>query len=164
MNLTPFQVARRVGWVVLALLAQTTLAPRLAILGIQPSLLIAVMVLFALKMGSFSAIWTGFAAGLVLDVYMPGVPGGFSLAMATVGWLVGLFNEQRVHTEYFTRVILLGVVCLVHDTIWFLVGRYGFEHLSNFLLRTSAPSAVYTMLFGALLFALRPPVRTERRW
>lgn len=164
MNLTPFQIARRIGWVVLALLAQTTLAPRLAILGIQPSLLLAVLVLFALKMGSFAAIWTGFGAGLVLDVYMPGVPGGFSLAMASVGWLAGFLHEQRVHTEYFTRVILLGVVCVLHDAIWFLVGRNGLDHLADFVLRTSAPSAVYTMLFGAILFALRPPVRSERRW
>jgi len=164
MNLTPLQMARRVGWVVLALLAQATLAPRLAILGIQPSILLAVFVLFAIKMGSFSAIWTGFAAGLVLDVYMPGVPGSFAMAMALLGGLVGLLQEQRVHTEYFTRVILLGVVCLAHDTVWFLVGRHGFAALGTFLVRTSAPSAVYTMLAGALLFALRPPVRSERRW
>lgn len=164
MNISPLEMTRRIGWVLLALLAQTVLGPRLAILGVQPSILLAVFVLFALKVGGLPAIWTGFCVGLVLDVYMPGVPGGFAMAMAILGYLVGVLQEQRVHTEYLTRVVILGVACIVHDTIWFLVGRHGLHDLAGFILRSSAPSALYTMILGAGIFALRPPPRTERRW
>jgi rod shape-determining protein MreD len=164
MNVSIFELLRRIGWVLFALLAQTTLAPRLALFGIQPSILLAIFFLFSLKVGSLASIWTGFGVGLVLDVYIPGVPGGFSLGMAIVGFLVGLFNEQRVHTDYLTRVVLLGIACLVHDTIWFLMARHGWTHLMEFLIATSAPSAIYTMLIGAGFIALRPPPRTERRW
>lgn len=164
MNTSPLEILRRIGWVVLALLAQTTIAPRLAILGVQPSILLAVFVLFSLRTGGLAAIWTGFSVGLVLDVYMPGVPGGFALAMAVTGYCMGILQEQRVHTEYFTRVFLLGVACLLHDAVWFLVGRHGLDSLGMFLLQSSAPSAVYTMLVGAGIFALRPQVKSERRW
>lgn len=156
--------SRRIGWVMLALLAQTTLAPRLALFGVQPSILLIVFFLFSLKVGSLTAIWTGFCVGLVLDVYIPGVPGGFALAMSILGFLGGLLNEQEVHTDYLTRVILLGIACLVHDSIWFLLGRHGWTHIVEFLITTSAPSALYTMLLGAGFFALRPPPRQERRW
>lgn len=155
---------RRLGWVALALLAQTTLAPRLALFGVQPSILLAVFFLFSLKVGALASIWTGFGVGLILDVYIPGVPGGFALAMSILGFLGGLVNEQRVHTDYLTRVILLGIACVLHDSIWFLLGRHGWTHLVEFLIATSAPSAVYTMLVGAGFFALRPPPRPERRW
>lgn len=155
---------RRIGWVALALLAQTTLAPRLALFGVQPSILLAVFFLFSLKVGALASIWTGFCVGLVLDVYIPGVPGGFALSMSILGFLGGLINEQRVHTDYLTRVILLGIACMLHDSIWFLLGRHGWAHLLDFLIATSAPSAVYTMLVGAGFFALRPPPRPERRW
>lgn len=164
MNSSIVGFLRRLGWVLFALLAQTTLAPRLALFGIQPSFLLAIFFLFSLKVGALASIWTGFGVGLVLDVYIPGVPGGFSLAMAVIGFLVGLFNEQRVHTDYLTRVILLGIACIVHDMIWFLMGRHGLTHAFQFLVATSAPSAVYTMLIGAGFIALRPPPRQERRW
>lgn len=164
MSASPLEFLRRIGWVLLALLAQTALAPRLAIFGVQPSILLAVFVLFSLKMGTLTSIWTGFGVGLILDVYIPGVPGGFALAMSTLGFLGGLLNEQKVHTDYFTRVILLGIACIVHDSIWFLLGRHGWTSILQFIVATSAPSALYTMLVGAGFFALRPPPRPERRW
>ena len=164
MNTTSLEVFRRVGWMFMALLLQVTLGPKLAILGVQPSILMTVFVMFSLNMGSLASIWTGFAIGLVLDVYLPGVPGGFSLAMAIVGYLVGLVEERRVHTEYVTRVFILGVACILHDAIWFLVGRHALHDLGPFLLRSSAPSGLYTMIVGAGIFALKPAARMERRW
>ncbi|MCB9496956.1 MAG: rod shape-determining protein MreD [Fibrobacteria bacterium] len=157
-------VFRRMVWVALAVPFQILIGPKLAILGFQPSFLLALFVLFSIRNGSFAGIWVGFAIGLVFDVYQQGVPGAYVLALAVLGWIAGFFDEKHVHTEYSTRVLILGLGCLLHDSLWFLMGHHQFQDLPSFLLRISAPSALYTMMVGAAIYALRPPVRRERRW
>lgn len=152
------------GMVLLALFAQTTIVPRFAILGIQPSVLLAVFFLFAIRCGSLPSLWLGFGCGTLLDVYAPGAAGAFALAMACVGFVGGFFQERTMHTEYTTRVLLLGLCVVLHDGIWFVVSGHARDALGDFLLRTAAPSAIYTMLVGALLFALKPSGTSERSW
>ncbi len=158
------QTLVRAAFVPVALVAQVTFAPLISILGVQPSILLAVFALFAFRAGSLAAIWMGFACGLVLDTYAAGAPGAFALAMASTGFLVGLFDERRVHVGHPLRVTVLGVAVLLHDGIWHLVSRHGSESLWGFVGRVSLPSALYTMMVGAVLFAFRPPRTQARSW
>jgi len=148
----------------LALVIQATLAPSLSIFGIQPSILLTVFVLFAFRTGALASIWMGFACGIVLDTYASGRTGAFTLALSVVGYAVGQLEERKVHVGYPLRVLVLGLAVLLHDTIWHLVNRHGWLDLPLFLLRTSLPGMLYTMLFGAVLFAIRPPKVRARTW
>ncbi len=154
----------RAIYVPLALVVQVTLAPAISIFGIQPSILLAVFTLFAFKSGALAAIWMGFGCGVVLDTYAAGSPGAFSLALAVVGFLVGQLHERRVHISHPLRVTILGIAMVLHDGIWHLVSHHGMDALGAFLLRTTLPSALYTMTLGAILFAFRPPRIQARSW
>lgn len=148
----------------LSLVVQATLAPSLSIFGIQPSILLTVFVLFAFRTGALASIWMGFGCGIVLDTYASGRTGAFALALAVVGYAVGQLEERKVHVGYPLRVLVLGIAVLLHDAIWHLVNRHGWWDLPLFLLRTSLPGMLYTMLFGAALFAIRPPKVQARAW
>jgi rod shape-determining protein MreD len=155
---------QRAAYVPLALLAQVTIAPALSILGVQPSLLLVVFVLFAFRAGVLAATWMGFACGLLLDTYSSGGAGAFALALAITGFLTGQLHERRMHVSYPLRVTVLGVATLLHDGIWHASSRHGFDALGSFLVRVSLPGALYTMILGAILFAFRPPKIHTRNW
>lgn len=153
----------RALYVPIALAAQVTIAPLLSIFGVQPSVLLAVFVLFAFRSGPLASIWMGFGCGLLLDTYASGAAGAFALAMSLVGFLVGQLHERRVHVGYLLRVVLLGIATLLHDSVWHMASRHGGESLPGFVAKVSLPGALYTMLVGAVLFAVRPP-RQARNW
>jgi rod shape-determining protein MreD len=158
-------MVRRIALVLIALFIQITAMSKFSILGIQPSLLLATFFLFAVRSGAFGAVWLGFAIGTLLDVYAPGAAGCFAFSLSLVGFLAGLFYEKTVHTEYFTRVFLLGLAVVIHDSSWFLFSGYGMNLLMEFVFRTALPSAIYTMVLGAALFAIRPSGRnSELPW
>ncbi|MBK9576237.1 MAG: rod shape-determining protein MreD [Fibrobacterota bacterium] len=148
----------------LSLIAQATVSPLLSFYGVQPSLFLVVFVLFALRTGALPAVWMGFSCGMALDTYSIGTVGAFSVALTLVGFSIGQLHERRVHLGYPLRVSLLGMAALLHDVIWHLVSRHGLGHLPGFLLRVALPSTLYTMLVGAIVFALRPPKSTVRTW
>ena len=147
-----------------ALLFQATVVPRFAILGIQPSVLLVVFVLFAFRYGALASTWLGFGCGLVLDTYASGRMGAFSLALSVVGFAVGQLQEKKIHVGYPMRVTVLGIAVLVHDSIWHLANRHGLDALPLFLVHTSLPGALYSMFLGAILFAVRPPRVQSRTW
>lgn len=148
----------------LAMAVQVTFAPVVSIVGVQPSILLAVFALFAFRVGALPAIWMGFFCGMVLDTYASGAPGAFALAMAVTGFLIGLFDERRLHVSHPLRVAVLGISVLIHDGIWHMVSHRGLDALGLFLFRVSLPSALYTMSLGAILFAFRPPRIQARSW
>lgn len=148
----------------LALLVQTSVVPAISIFGVQPSLLLVVFVLFAFRTGPLASVWMGFFCGTVLDTYSSGTAGAFALAMTVVGFAVGQMQEKKVHVGYSLRVGVLGLAVLVHDIIWHLASRHGISQLPLFLLRVSVPGVLYTMLIGAILFAIRPPRTHVRTW
>jgi len=166
MNLSSLEKHDLAGYIAvpLALLAQVSIVPVASIYGVQPSLLLAVFVLFAFRNGALPSIWMGFFCGTVLDTYSSGTPGAFALAMTVVGYSVGQLHEKKVHVGYSLRVGILGIAVLLHDGIWHLACRHGASHLPLFLLRTSLPCALYTMLLGAIAFAIRPPRTQARTW
>lgn len=147
-----------------ALLVQASIMPSFSLFGVQPSLFLAAFVLFAFRSGPLASIWMGFACGLTLDTYSNGVMGAFALALALVGFFVGQLHERRVHVGYPLRVTILGLATVFHDAIWHLASHHGIFHLPLFLLRLSLPSALYTMLLGAVLFAIRPAKNQARNW
>lgn len=87
--------------VVLALLLQTTVLPRMgwpdAGLGLVPDLLLLVVVATALTTDARFATLTGLSAGLLLDLAPPAdhVAGRWALALALVGYVVGRLGHDN---------------------------------------------------------------------
>lgn len=153
------EVWRRVVLVLLVFVIQATLAPRMSVFGIQPSLLRIALFLFAIRSGALPAVWMGFACGFLLDLYGQGRLGCFTLAWSVTTYLVGLLDEREIYTSILTRIALLGGYCILQDVLWAWVDDFNLLRIAMFLLHNGLPSALYTMLIGAVLFTLRPTRR-----
>lgn len=71
-------------------LAQTTLSPRLALLGVQPNLMLLAVLSWSLLRGGKEGILWAFGGGVLLDM-LSGVPFGTStLSLLLVSFLAGL--------------------------------------------------------------------------
>jgi rod shape-determining protein MreD len=88
-----------IGVSLLALLAQTTVVPHLAIGTIVPDLLLIWIVYLGISRGHVSAMTAGFFLGLLMDILAgdDGMLGLSSLTKTAAGFLAGYtFNENKV--------------------------------------------------------------------
>jgi rod shape-determining protein MreD len=81
---------------VLVLALQTTVLPRLGLPGATPDLVLLLVVSLALADGPVTGMWTGFAAGLTLDLVPPAdhAVGRYALVLTLVGYLAGLLQDE----------------------------------------------------------------------
>lgn len=156
------QALKHVILVLIAFLLQVSVAPRLAIGGVQPDFLIVALFVFGIRHGALANLWFGFALGLVQDIYATtSVLGAFALAKTAMAYFAGLLDERLVLTALPTRVLMLGLACPLHDVLWAWSMHYRGDALGQFMLYGSLPSTMYTMLAGILFMGLRPGRRTE---
>jgi rod shape-determining protein MreD len=107
-------------------LAQTTLSPRLALLGVQPNLmLLAVLSWSLLRRGREGMLW-GFGGGMLLDT-LSGAPfGTSSLSLLLVSFLSGLGEVTIFRTSLSLPLVASFAGSLLHDsaflTILYLMG------------------------------------------
>lgn len=90
--------ALALGAAALALVAQVSLFPPLAVLGVVPNLCLLVVVAAGLSRGPGFGMLLGFAAGLALDLAPPAdhVAGRWALALVVVGYLAGRVRRDAV--------------------------------------------------------------------
>ena len=143
-----------------ALLLQQTLLRWIAVGSIRPDLLLIVITVIALRHGSIAGLYAGMAAGLVQDVYAVEALGANSLAKCLVGYGLGIFEEKVVKIMPASRVLLLAGAFLFHDAVFLLAAGTRGKDFWNTYFYQSMPSAIYTLVLGAVIFfcsaALRP--------
>lgn len=135
---------------------QTTLMPVVAIVGVEPDLLMVALLVLAFRYGSMTAIWAGFFIGLCQDIYSPSILGQNALAKAFAGFFVSLFNEHLMSTDPSIKLAVLGVAFVLHDAIF--MGVELFRHGTTIgalflsLLTATLPRAIYSALFAAAYY------------
>ncbi|WP_141012757.1 rod shape-determining protein MreD [Nocardioides sambongensis] len=176
--------------VLLALLLQTTVLPRLgwpdAGLGLVPDLLLLVVVATALTTDPRFATLTGLSAGLLLDLAPPAdhLAGRWALAFAVVGYVVGRLSHDHEGGEE-TRpnwwVALVAVIggSFLGTSIYALSGvllrdpSMPFSDLLPVVLMSIALDLVAALVVVPLLFAAHravarmgtaPPGRVSPGW
>ena len=135
-----------------ALLLQQTLVRWLSSGSVRPDLVLIALTAVALRHGPVAGLYAGLVLGLVQDVYGVETLGANVLAKSLVGYAMGSFEEKVMKVMAATRVLLLAVALFVHDVLFFLGAGYRGGFLWDALLWTSLPSAVYTLVLGALVF------------
>jgi rod shape-determining protein MreD len=149
---------RKGGWVAdIAILAgslvlQQTLASWLAVGSVRPDLTLIALTAVALRRGPLAGLYAGLFLGLLQDVYAVDALGAGVLAKSVVGYGMGFFEEKVMKVMAATRVLLLGLALIAHDLVWFLAAGYRGRHFFEALLFQSLPSAVYTLVLGAVAF------------
>ena len=137
---------------VLAILLETTLGPRLSPLGGRPLFLLSVVVYFAWMRGAVPGILFGLAIGLLADLMSLNAPGLRMFAMCLVGGAVGNITGSIYKDRRLVQWLALAFAVWLYETAVFLVGT-GLDAAAYpaWLLRQIIPSAVLTALLAPLV-------------
>jgi len=142
---------------------QTVLVPQIEILGAQPSFLLILTVMIALRHGTLAGCFCGFMSGLLCDVYGPVEwLGAYSLSYCVIGFTLGQIEESFINLNLFPKIFVLALADFFKDTIYyFAIGKTGDEILKA-IISLSAPNAIYTVCIGAVCFYFLSPRRETK--
>jgi len=146
-------------WVFLFLLLlvlQSTVAPLISIFGVRPDLMIIFIFLVSIHYGQLPAIWVGFAAGMLIDVYSPSLMGQTALGLSISAALWGVFNKKYMTTDILIELTLLFLGTLLFGTVYIasaaaVVGANINLSLSQFFVKT-LPTGLYTTVVYLLFY------------
>ena len=136
--------------VLLFLLAQASLAPRISLGQVSPDFVLLIVVFFALYRGSIRGAIFGFVVGFLQDLGNPDMLGLNALLKSVLGFLMG-----HAGTKTFPgNIVFLGglffVAAFGHDFAYLLLFRWPDIGVALAMVVTVAlPSAFYTSVLGA---------------
>lgn len=141
---------------IVALAAQASLVPVIAIAGIEPDLPFLALFLLSLKWGVMAGVYVGFFLGLALDLYSPSILGQAALSKTLIGFFAGLFNQKVMRTDPLLKVALLLIAFLVHDlafgAVELIKNGHSLTTLFPMILTETLGRAIYTTFFMGLTF------------
>ncbi len=147
----------KIALVALALLLQLTLINLISLQGLKPDLILLVVVVFSLMGGAEEGCVSGFAAGLLQDIFSSGLLGVNALAKTVIGFSCGILRN-KVFPEHFSSFIPLiaFIASLGHSLIIFFVLRaFGVEYtLSWSLKQIILPEALFNSLLSPLVLLI----------
>jgi len=148
-----------------ALIFRLTLGPRLAVLGVQPDLMAALVFYLTLARGAVPGILAGFLLGLLVDVDQPDALGLSSLAWCTMAYATARISEALESTDPVVAALLLLLVVLIGETVRcvFVAGADP-GRMVVIWLRWVLPTALYTCIVAPLAVALVHGALGGSRW
>lgn len=152
-------VRRRVGMVTLlsiVLLAETAFFPHTRVVGVVPDVMILAVAAVAAREGAEMGAGFGFAAGVLIDLFLE-VPVGLSaLSYTVVGYGVGTLHTGIMRSTWWIAPLLGGAASLAAGTIFVLTGIIlGEEHLLSLRSAFIIPMrAIYDAGLALLVFPL----------
>lgn len=148
---------RRAGMVTLLLvvwLAETAFFPYVRLFGVVPDIVVVAVAAVAAREGAEVGAAFGFAAGVIVDLFLE-VPLGLSaLSYTIVGYGIGTLHTGLMRATWWTGPLLGGAASLTAGLVFVLVGIIlGQEHLLAVRSFVVIPSrAVYDALLAFLIF------------
>jgi rod shape-determining protein MreD len=109
-----------IGWVVLAILAQTVLAPYVQYRGTVPSLVTIAIVLYATRVGARRAAIVGIIAGALEDA-IAGTGGAWTIATTLIALGTGTIVRGFFSDGFPILGALIAITVLARDAIFWLV-------------------------------------------
>ena len=141
---------------VFSFILQSVVVPHLAVAGIAPNLIIVSVVSVGILCGDYAGILSGFAAGLLCDVFFGQYLGFYALIYMLTGYIAGLtgiamFLEDITYPVLMCGAMdfLYGVYCFVFQFLFRnrLIGAF-------FLRRFLLPEMLYTVLCAVLMYQM----------
>jgi rod shape-determining protein MreD len=141
-----------------AVVLQTVVVPHIEILNAQPSFLLILTVIVALRHGALAGCLLGFFSGLLCDVYAPiEWFGAFSLSYCIIGFAVGQIEENFINLNLFPTIIVLAIAYFLKDLIYYIAIGKKSDEILQAMAFVSATNAIYTVVLGAIFFYLLMP-------
>ena len=141
--------------IVVALLIQLTLINSITILGLKPDLIMIVVVVFSLLKGGKEGTISGFASGLLQDIFSTGLLGINALAKTVIGFTCGIFKEKIFyeHMLFLIPVITFVASFMQSILIFLLLRSFGIEYgLAWSIKQIALPEALYSSLLSPFIF------------
>ena len=141
--------------IVVALVIQLTLINSVAILGLKPDLIMVVVVVFSLLKGEKEGIISGFASGLLQDIFSTSLLGINALAKTVIGFTCGILKEKIFHEHIlFIIPVITFIASFMQSILIFLLLRaFGIEYnLAWSLKQIALPEALYSSLLSPFIF------------
>jgi len=141
--------------IVVALLIQLTLINSVTILGIKPDLIMVVVVVFSLLKGEKEGTISGFASGLLQDIFSIGLLGINALAKTVIGFICGILKEKIFHEHMlFLIPVITFIASFIQSILVFLLlHAFGTEYnLVWSLKQVTLPEALYSSLLAPFIF------------
>jgi len=141
--------------IVVALLIQLTLINSITIFGLKPDLIMIVVVVFSLMRGEKEGTISGFASGLLQDIFSIGLLGINALVKTVIGFTCGILKEKIFHEHIlFLIPVITFIASLIQSILIFLLLRaFGIEYsLAWSLKQVALPEALYSSLLSPFIF------------
>jgi len=157
---------KHIGWLVLTIVAavvHTAWPDFLRFQGVQPDLVLLLVVYFGLTEGEERAMWTGALGGIYLDTIAETTLGHHVLALVITGYLAGRISTRLI-TDHpavkaamvFVAVVFNGVVFLAITFVQQSTAALAYAFFAS-VIPTAFYSAIVTFLvFGVLSAMARP--------
>ncbi len=141
--------------IVVALLIQLTLINSITIMGLKPDLIMVVVVVFSLLKGEKEGTISGFASGLLQDIFSTGLLGINALVKTVIGFICGILKEKIFHEHIlFLIPIITFIASFIQNILIFsLLRAFGIEYnLAWSLKQVALPEALYSSLLSPFIF------------
>ena len=141
--------------IVVALLIQLTLINSITILGLKPDLILILVVIFSLLKGEKEGTISGFASGLLQDIFSTGLLGINALVKTVIGFTCGILRKKIFHEHilFLIPVITFIASFIQSILIFFLLRTFGIEYnLIWSLKQVALPEALYSSLLSPFIF------------
>ncbi|MBA3063519.1 MAG: rod shape-determining protein MreD, partial [Atribacteria sp.] len=141
--------------IVVALLIQLTLINSITVLGLKPDLIMVVVVVFSLRKGEKEGTISGFASGLLQDIFSTSLLGINALAKTVIGFTCGILKEEIFHEHIlFIIPVITFIASFMQSILIFLLLRaFGIEYnLAWSLKQIALPEALYSSLLSPFIF------------
>ena len=141
--------------IVVALLIQLTLLNSITILGIKPDLIMVIVVVFSLLRGEKEGAISGFASGLLQDIFSAGLLGINALTKTVIGFICGILKEKIFHEHMLFLIPVITFIASITQSIliFLLLRAFGIEHSLAWSLKAVAlPEALYSSLLSPFIF------------
>ncbi len=141
--------------IVVALLIQLTLINSITILGLKPDLIMVVVVVFSLLKGEKEGTISGFASGLLQDIFSTGLLGINALVKTVIGFTCGILREKIFHEHILFLIPVITFIASITQSIliFLLLRAFGIEYgLAWSLKQVALPEALYSSLISPFVF------------
>ena len=137
-------------------LLQSSVLSYLNFLGVVPNLLLITTVSMGFMHGKNEGIFTGFIAGLLLDISYGGIIGIYALLYMYIGYVSGFFTEVYFSNVIRVPVCMVTVFEFIYDGIIFVAG-FLLRWRTNFwgyFTSVVFPDVLITALFTFILYSI----------
>lgn len=138
--------------VLVCLLLQATLAPRISFAEVSPDFVMLVVMVVALYRGAVFGAILGFSIGFLQDLGNPEMLGLNALVKCILGFVVGRVGSKTFPENALFLFGLFAAAALAHDILYLLIFKW--PHVGSAIVMifvAAIPSALYTAAFGTAI-------------